>query len=107
MSLEQEIEAQRVIDKRKVETANALRRLIQRTDFRTVILDGYLKELALTLVYERNDSTKAEQALKGLDAISHFKTYLDSILDDADIAEKSLEESSETLDEIRQEAIND
>lgn len=106
MSFEAKLENLIAEDKDKLELGKCLARLFQSSDFRKVIVDGYLKDKAVALVYERAKSDKPDDATsRQIDAIAHFKSYLDSVLEDATIAEKAIAENSDLLFQSRNEEV--
>lgn len=103
-SFEEEIESQITKNKAIVERGKALKRLLNSSDFRNVILSGFLREHALELVYNRAESTAVDdETSRKIDGIAQFKKYLDNVLSDAEFAEKSVEEDSEQLYQSRNE----
>lgn len=101
---EDELESLIERDKKISERGKALKRLITSSDFRNVILQGFLRDHALNLVYERANSTKPyDETSRKIDAIAQFKAYLDSVLNDAEIADKAIAENGETLYQSRNE----
>lgn len=102
MSIENEIESQLKRDKRTLEKGKALQRLFNSSDFKTVIINGFLREYALQLVYERANSTKdGDLVSRKIDAIAELKAYLDKILSDAETASKTVSEAADELVKIR------
>lgn len=105
-TIEEELESQIEKDKRIVERGKALKRLLTSTDFRNVILSGFLREHALELVYERANSSEADdKTSRKIDGVAQFKAYLDKVIEDAEYAEKAVTENSETLYQSRNEEI--
>lgn len=106
MSFEVSLENQIALDKETLETGKALARLMGSSDFRKVILDGYLKNRAVALVYERASSTEPDDHVsRQIDSVAHFKSYLDKLLEDATIAEKLIAENSDLLFQSRNEEV--
>lgn len=102
MSLETELENQISRDKKIVERGKALKRLLNSSDFKSVVVNGFLREFALNLVYQRADSTEVDDKVsRQIDAIAEFKAYLDKVLSDATIAEKTVGEAIDALDAHR------
>lgn len=65
----------------KVSFGEALERLLGNTDFKTVVMDGYLKDEAVRLVHLKCDPALQEavqqQAIdRGITAVSEFRQYL-------------------------------
>lgn len=105
-SIEDELESQIEKDKKTVERGKALKRLLTSTDFKNVILSGFLREHALELVYDRaNSEADDDSTSRKIDGVAQFKAYLDKILEDAEYAEKAVAENSETLYQSRNEEI--
>jgi len=99
---EDELESLIERDKKTSERGKALRRLLNSSDFKNVILSGFLREHALKLVYDRANSTEPDDATsRKIDAVAQFKTYLDSVLEEAEIADKAIAENGETLYQSR------
>ena len=102
MSLEDDIESQLKRDKRILERGKSLQRLLQSSDFKSVIVNGFLREYALHLVYQRAKSTEdGDTTSRKIDAIAELKAYLDNVLEEAATAQKSVEEASDALVKIR------
>lgn len=102
MSLEDDIESQLKRDKRTLERGKSLQRLLNSSDFKSVIVNGFLREYALHLVYQRAESTEdGDRTSRRIDAVAEFKAYLDKILDDATVAQKSVDEAADELVKIR------
>lgn len=102
MSLEDDLESQLKRDKRTLEKGKALKRLLLSSDFKSVIVNGFLREYALHLVYQRADSTEdGDRTSRKIDAVAEFKAYLDKVLEEAATAEKSVDEATDALVQIR------
>lgn len=102
MSLETELESQITRDTKVMEKGKALRRLLNSSDFKSVIINGFLREYALHLVYQRAESTEdGDKVSRKIDAVAEFKAYIDKVLLDATTAEKTVGEASEALLSIR------
>ena len=103
-SFEEELESQITRDKAIVERGKALKRLLNSSDFRNVILSGFLREYALQLVYDRADSQSSDdETSRKIDGVAQFKRYLDNVLSEAEVADKSVNESTEQLYQLRNE----
>lgn len=103
-NFEDELESLIEKDKKISERGKALKRLLNSTDFKNVILSGFLREHALKLIYDRANSTEPDDATsRKIDAVAQFKAYLDSVLDEAEIADKAIAENGETLYQSRNE----
>lgn len=106
MAFDTDLEKLIADDKDKLELGKALVRLMNSSDFRKIVVDGYLKAKALELVYQRAKSEKPDDEVsRQIDAIAQFKSYLDSVLEDASIAEKLIAENSELLFQSRNEEV--
>lgn len=102
MSLESELESQISRDTKILEKGKALKRLLNSSDFKSVIINGFLREYALYLVYQRAESTEdGDKVARKIDAVAEFKAYLDKVLSDATTAEKTVTEASNELLSIR------
>lgn len=102
MSIEDELENQISRDKRILEKGKALRRLFNSSDFKSVIVNGFLREYALQLVYQRADSTEdGDKVSRKIDAVAELKAYLDKVLSDAATADKTVNEATDALVAIR------
>lgn len=98
MSIETELENQIAKDKKVLERGKALRRLLASTDFKSVVVNGFLREHALHLVYQRAASTEdGDKVSRKIDAVAEFKAFLDTVLADASIAEKTVAEATDAL----------
>ena len=88
------------------ERADALSRLMLNNDFQKVIMNGYLKEYALDLIYSNTcdiNATKYER----LDSIKHFKDFLDSVENLGSTAEQSIREINEELENLLTENLEE
>ena len=71
--------AEKAVDSKKYE---ALTRLLENEDFKTVVLDGYLKDEAAritSLLAVPSEQQFRSQMFEGLAAISHFEYYLQTL----------------------------
>ena len=88
------------------ERADALSRLMLNNDFKKLIIDGYLKEYALDLIYSNRydiNATKYER----LDSIKFFKDYLDLVENQGLTAEQSIREINEELENLLTENLEE
>ena len=88
------------------ERADALSRLMLNNDFKKVIIDGYLKEYALDLIYSNMcdiNATKYER----LDSIKYFKEYLDTVETEGSTAEQSIREINEEIENLLTENLEE
>lgn len=94
--------------KANIEMGDALERLKSNRDFRTVILEGYLKSRAVVLVHAkaspRMQSPEDQASLnKAIDAIGALSQYFRTVRADADAAKASLDTAEQTLHEVQLE----
>lgn len=68
-----------------VKKGEALERLKLNPDFKELILNGFLHQYVLDLLYEKNSDTNSEYYLK-LDSIKFFNSYLENITSEAERA---------------------
>ena len=71
----------------KVEKGKALERLLNNSDFKEIVLEGYLKEYPLDLVLNGSNISNRHEIL---DSIGFFKQYLDIVACDAESALQEL-----------------
>lgn len=104
MTIEEQLEADIKREKINIELAHALRNLLNMKDFNLVIMEGFLQNYALELVYSRAKSTSADDNVaRRIDSVAHFRAYLDTILENAEISAKSVSEAEESLLNLRNE----
>lgn len=107
MSYENELETLIENDEKVISRAKSLNSLLMNRDFRIVVLEGFLRDHALTLVRKLASPTENKtQVQSELDAVSYFQHYLDSIQVDAEIADKTLKENNDSLFQLRNEGSN-
>lgn len=92
--------------KKLVDLGNALERLLQNRDFKSIMLEGYLEHEAIRLVHLKADpamQTPAHQQsiLCQIDAIGAVSAYLNEVRRQANLATKAIIEADEVLDELR------
>lgn len=85
MSYETEVLADIKRFQDQIDDGEALERLERNPDFKKLIMDGYLHDLVLNLLYQNNGDNNTEYYQK-LDSIKFFKEYLDSIKHLAEVA---------------------
>lgn len=78
-----------------IERFKALERLMVNSDFRTVILEGYLREYPLELLYLISAIDNKTDQHNRLDAVGYFKQYLDQVQSAAESAEELLIEANQ------------
>ena len=100
-----EYESQILEDIRKfqedIDKGEALARLERNPDFKKLILDGFLHDLVLNLLYENNGDNNTQYYQK-LDSIKFFKEYLDSVKDKAEFARTSKPDYENELNNTNQ-----
>lgn len=96
--------------KAKVAKRDALRRLITNEDFKQVIMEEYFKEYAVSLVMLKADpsqETDKEQADldKAIIGIGQLEQFFKGILIQGNMADKSIADDEETLQELLNEDV--
>lgn len=91
-----------------IDFASALTRLKSNKDFKDVILKGYFETEAIRLVHLKASAhmqsvENQSGIVNQIDAIGLFSGYLNAVFVKAAMAERSLEDSEETLAEIYKE----
>lgn len=86
----------------------ALNRLRNNKDFKDIVMEGYFKEEAIRLVHLKSDpasqtNDKQTAILRDIDAIGTLASYFNTIVIIGDRAQKSIEESNQTLYDIAKE----
>lgn len=91
-------------NKELLELGNSLEKLLRNSDFKSVVVEGYLKDYAVELVHKLADPTVDKTVIQSqLDSIAHFKSFLDRVTSNSEMAKKSIDESNEALLSIRNE----
>lgn len=93
--------------KEKLELREKMIRLCENKDFQTIFEEGYKRDEAARLTGLLGDPNKTvdqEGVMNDLKAIAAFQRYMRKVLMDGEIAMKELQDSMETLDELRQES---
>lgn len=106
MSEQAELELSIEEAKRIVGDRDAVKKLFGNREFKRIFVDGYFKDEALRLVGISADPTmdaKREAIQEEIRGISLVNQYLQNIIRFGDIAQDSLSEAYETLEEVRQE----
>lgn len=106
MNQVQEIELQIEAAREIIAKRDALHRLTDNEDFKTVVREGYLKEEAIRLVQLKAQPQVQKPEIqadivKAIDGIGCFLKYLQTIEFMAEQAERAIEEANEELAEIR------
>lgn len=94
--------------KEKLEMRERMIRLAQNKDFQVVFEQGYGRDEAARLTSLLGDPNKAidqDGVMADLSAIAAFGRYMRKIMTDGDIAIKEIQDSTEVLDQIRQESV--
>lgn len=91
-----------------IQTADALRRLMDNRDFKQVILEGYFKEEAVRIVslkaaHEMSKPDDQAFLIKSIDGIGCLQQYLNVINFAAQQAVRTIQASNESLEEIAEE----
>lgn len=84
-----------------IDKGEALARLERNPDFKKLIIDGFLHDLVLNLLYEKNGDNNTQYYQK-LDSIKFFKEYLDSVKDKAEFARTSKPDYENELNNTNQ-----
>ena len=87
---------------------NSLDKLYSNKDFKTVILNGYLKDEAIRAVLckahiNHQDSESQNQLNKDIDAIGRLNEYFRRVFVQGQMAEQEIIQSLEALEEARNE----
>lgn len=107
-TLRKELESSIQDARKKIALGAALERLMLNRDFKLVVLQGYLADEAIRLVHEKavpgSQTTESQQAiLRSLDAIGTLKQFLNTILTEASLAEKSVNTAEEVITTLQAE----
>ena len=94
-----------------VDAGNALERLRNNKDFKTVISIGYLEQESIRLVHLKSDvnmqTTDRQVAiLKQIDAIGTLNQYFQTVYQKASLAGKAIQADEEARDELLAEDLN-
>lgn len=100
------VEKQLAVAKATVARGEALARLRNNRDFKSLIEGDYLREEAIRLVHMKSypdQDTPAKQAsiVQQIDAIGNLARYFDTVHTLANIAAKDIEGAEATLEELR------
>lgn len=94
--------------KNVVSRRDAAIRLSRNPDFKKVILEGYVKDEAVRLTAligeEGFDQEGVQECLRG---VAQLQRYIRRIESEGDIAEKSILDHEEALNDLRQESTNE
>lgn len=101
MSYETEVLADIKRFQDQIDDGEALERLERNPDFKKLIIDGYLHDLVLNLLYQNNGDNNTEYYQK-LDSIKFFKEYLDNIKHLAEVARTDKPSYEEELNNTNQ-----
>jgi hypothetical protein len=91
--------------KQKIELRDALARLIENKDFKTIVDNGYFEGEAIRLVHLKadpnmQDPEQQDFVIKAIDAVGFFRAYLSRIFQQGNTAEGALKSHEQTLEEI-------
>jgi hypothetical protein len=108
MSDLEQVELEITEARRLVQLRNTFRKLQEHSAFKEVFDDGYFRDHAIALVYAKGDfSMSAPDRQKALDndimAIGSLRTYLNSIIQQGNMAEQSLNELEKAQTDILEE----
>ena len=108
----QQLETQREAMKQAVEMRQAVQRLTQNADFRTVITEQFMEKECARYVHASSDPALSERnqkdALSIAQAAGHLKRYLSVLIQMGNAAENEMESIDNALDDARAEtAITD
>lgn len=102
MNMEEKIESDLAIAEQKLKVAKALQRLLTNSsDFRLVVVEGFLRSHALKLVSEVTKSNTPEKVQREIEAVSYFQKYISQVIEDGQIAIKEVEGYNADLESIR------
>ncbi len=102
MITEADLESVLAENKPAKELGDSLTKLLRNSDFRDVVLIGYIREEAIKLVHLLSDPTQNKSEIQTrLDSISNFKLYLDTVISNSEMATRTIEETEEQLLLIR------
>ena len=102
--IEQNIKAARA----QIQLGDALERLTNNKDFKTLVLDGYFRDEAVRLVHLKADPAFQKPDMQTsivsqMDAIGSLSSYLRVIGQSADMGRRSVEVGEQTREEILRE----
>ena len=106
----EEIEISMQEAKKHVERRAAVDRLRNNPDWKLVVEQGYFENEAIRLVLLKADVSMQGDKEQGdiirqIDSIGSFREYLRAIYLQANMADKALQDSEQTLEELAQEAV--
>jgi hypothetical protein len=95
--------------KELAEAKVAIGRLTKNRDFKRIFTEGYFEKEAIRLVLLKGDpswqgDTEQASIIAGIDAIGTLRQFLQSIYNLGTMAQKTIEDDQETLDELRAES---
>lgn len=104
----QAIEANIKAARKLVELGDAFERLKSNKDFKAIITEGYFEKEAIRLVQAKaNPSLQSDDAqrsiLTQIDAIGNLNMYFTTIVQQASMAAKSIEQDEAMVEEMREE----
>lgn len=94
-----------------VEVGNALERLMNNRDFKTVVKEGYFEQEAIRLVHLKSDQNfqspeMQKSILNQIDAIGAVHQFFQTTSRKANLALKAIEADEEARDELLAEELN-
>ena len=94
--------------KKLVELADALERLKSNKDFKTIVMEGYFEKEAIRLVQAKsNPALQSAEMQKSIitqiDSIGNLNVYFTTLVQQASIARKSIEQDEAELEELAAE----
>lgn len=93
-------------NKLDAELGDSIEKLLRNSDFRNVVINGYLREEAIRLVHLLTDPNHDRASIQSqLDSISNFKKYLDTVISNSEIAKRTIEETEAELLSHRNEEV--
>jgi len=94
--------------KKLVELADALERLKSNKDFKTIVMEGYFEKEAIRLVQAKsNPALQSAEMQKSIitqiDSIGNLNVYFTTLVQQAAMARKSIEQDEAAIEEIAAE----
>lgn len=96
--------------KKLVELADALERLKSNKDFKTIVMEGYFEKEAIRLVQAKsNPALQSAEMQKSIitqiDSIGNLNVYFTTLVQQAAMARKSIEQDEAAIEEIAAEEV--
>jgi len=94
--------------KKLVELADALERLKSNKDFKTIVMEGYFEKEAIRLVQAKSNPALQSPEMQKLiitqiDAIGNLNLFFTTLVQQAAMARKSIEQDEAAIEEIAAE----